>query len=103
MSSHALAAISDLIIKCDEKLIKSCKEYLEREFEMKYMRLLLFFLGLEIWQRDGELFVSRGNYANKILKKFHMEISKPMETPLARNWRKEDVTSCEVVETTIYR
>ena len=32
-----------------------------------------------------------------------MESSKPMETPLAGNWRKEDATSCAVVEATIYK
>lgn len=31
-----------------------------------------------------------------------MERSKPMETPLIGNWRKEDATSSEVVEATIY-
>jgi len=32
-----------------------------------------------------------------------MESSKHMETPLAGNWRKEDATSREVVEATVYR
>jgi len=32
-----------------------------------------------------------------------MESNKPMETPLAGNWWKEDATSREVVEVTIYR
>ena len=32
-----------------------------------------------------------------------MERSKPMETPLPRNWRKEDATSGELVEAKIYR
>ena len=32
-----------------------------------------------------------------------MEINKPMETPLAGNWRKDNDTSGEVVEDTIYR
>ena len=32
-----------------------------------------------------------------------MERNKPMETPLARNWRKEDATSGEVVDVTVYR
>ena len=32
-----------------------------------------------------------------------MERNKPMETPLVENWRKEDATSSEVVEATIYR
>jgi len=32
-----------------------------------------------------------------------MECSKPMETPLANNWRKEDATSGEVVAANFYR
>eukprot|EP00253_Pinus_taeda_P004372 PITA_04372 len=55
------------------------------------------------WKGDGELFVSRGKYANKILKRFCIESSKPMETPLANKWRKEDATSGEVVEATAYK
>lgn len=98
-----LLYVDDLILRCDEKMIKSCKEDLEREFEMKDMGLMHFFLGLEIWQRDMELFVSQGKYANEILKKFHMERSKPMETPLVGNWMKEDATLGEVVEDIIYR
>ena len=62
-----------------------------------------YFFGMAVCQGDEELFVSQGNYANETLKKFHMESSKPMETPLASNWRKEDATSGEVVEATIYR
>ena len=49
------------------------------------------------------MFVSLGKYTNEILKKIHMARRKPMETPLAGNWRKEDTTSGEVMEATIYR
>eukprot|EP00253_Pinus_taeda_P005176 PITA_05176 len=63
----------------------------------------LYHIVVEVWQGDGELFVSQGMYANEILKKFHMDRSKPMETPLGVNWRKEDATLGEVVEATIYR
>ena len=73
-----------------------------REFEMKDMALLHYFLGLEIWQRDGEIFFSQGKYAKEILGKFHMESCKPMETPLVGNWRKEDATSGEVVDDIFY-
>ena len=79
----------------------SCKEDLEREFEMKDMGLMHYFLGMEVWQKDGELFVSQGKYANEILSRFHMEKWKPMRTPLASNWRKEDATLGEVVESTV--
>jgi hypothetical protein len=95
--------VDDLILTSDEQLIHSCKEDLAKEFEMKDMGLLHYFLGLEIWQRDGELFVSQSKYAREILGKFHMEGCKPMDTPLLGNWRKEDATSGEVVDATVYR
>lgn len=81
----------------------SCKEDLAREFEMKDMGLMHYFLGMEVWQKDGDFFVSQGKYANEILRRFHMEKCKLMQTPLAGNWRKEDATSEEVVEAIVYR
>jgi len=51
-----------------------------------------YFLGMEVWQGDEELFVSQGKYANETLKKFHTKRNKPMETPLVGNWRKEEAT-----------
>eukprot|EP00253_Pinus_taeda_P020042 PITA_20042 len=88
--------VDDLILTSDDQLIKSCKEELAREFEMKDMGLMHYFLGIEVWQKDGEVFVSQGKYANEILRRFHMEKCKPMQTPLAGNWRKEDATSGEL-------
>eukprot|EP00253_Pinus_taeda_P006031 PITA_06031 len=85
--------VVDLILIGDYQLIKSCKEDFSREFEMKDMGLMHYFLGMELWQKDGEVFVSQGKYANEILRRFHMEKCKPMQTPLASNWRKEDATS----------
>ena len=95
--------VDDLILIGDDQLIMSCKEDLAREFEMKYMGLRHYFLGMEVWQKDGELFMSQGKYANEILRRFHMEKCKPMQTPLAGNWRKEVATSREVVDATMYR
>eukprot|EP00253_Pinus_taeda_P005290 PITA_05290 len=94
--------VDDLILTSDDLLIMSCKEDLAREFEMKYMSLMHYFLSMEVWQKDGEVFVSQGKYSNEILRRFHMEKCKPMQTPLAGNWRKEDATSSEVVEATVY-
>eukprot|EP00253_Pinus_taeda_P029808 PITA_29808 len=75
--------VDDLILRGDDQLIKSCKEDLAREFEMKDLGLMHYFLGMEVWQKDGEVFVSQGKYANEILRRFHMERCKPMQTPLA--------------------
>ena len=70
---------------------------------MKDMGLLHYFLGLEIWQQEGELFVSQGKYAWEILEKFHMQGCKPINTPLPGNWKKEDATLAEVVDATVYQ
>eukprot|EP00253_Pinus_taeda_P023575 PITA_23575 len=63
----------------------------------------LYHIVVEVWQEDGELFVSQRKYANEILSRFRMESNKPVETPLIGNWKKEDSTSGEVVEATFYR
>eukprot|EP00253_Pinus_taeda_P024716 PITA_24716 len=95
--------VDDLILTGDKLLILSCKEDLAREFEMKDLGLLHYFLGLEIWQRSDGLFVSQGKYAWEILEKFNMHGCKPVDTPLPGGWRKEDATLAEVVDATIYR
>eukprot|EP00253_Pinus_taeda_P035328 PITA_35328 len=63
----------------------------------------LILTGMEVWQKDGEVFVSQGKYANEILRRFHIEKCKPMQTPLAGNWRKEDATSGEVAAVIVYQ
>ena len=66
--------VDDLILTGDDQLIMSCEEDLAREFEMKDMVLMHYFLSMEVWQKDGEVFVSQGKYANEILKRFHGEL-----------------------------
>ena len=41
--------VDDLLQTGDEQLIHLCKEDLAKEFEMKDISLLHYFLGLEIW------------------------------------------------------
>ena len=40
--------VDDFILTCDELLIHSCKADLAKDFEMKDLGLLHYFLGLEI-------------------------------------------------------
>ena len=69
-------------------MIGDCKFNLAVEFEMKDLGLMHYFLGLEVWQRDGCFFIGQGKYAVEILKRFRMEDCKPMAIPLISNWRK---------------
>jgi hypothetical protein len=45
-----LMYVDDLFLIGEEKLITDCKKKLVAEFEMKYLGLMHYFLGLEVWQ-----------------------------------------------------
>ena len=95
--------VDDLILIGDKKLIQACKEKLSREFEMKDMGLMHYFLVFEVWQVNGELYMGQGKRTFEILQRFHMQDREPMETPLAINWRKENDSIGEAIYATIYR
>jgi hypothetical protein len=39
---------------------------------MKDLGLMNYFLGLEVWQKDGKIFLRQGKYVVEILKQFGM-------------------------------
>ena len=65
--------VDDLFLTGSSKLIKDCKENLTSEFNMKDLGQMHYFLGLEVWQRKGEIFLGQGRYTTEILKRFQME------------------------------
>ena len=95
--------VDDLILTRVENLIQSCKEDLGIEFEMKDVGLIHCFLGLWVWQGDGELFVGQGKYTSKIIHIFHMQKLKPMDTPLSTHWRNGDASTRQEGDATIYK
>eukprot|EP00253_Pinus_taeda_P015121 PITA_15121 len=68
--------------------IHKCKRELASEFEMKDLELMHYFLGLEVCQKPGEIFISQGKYVVKILKIFGMVDCKPVTTPMELNFKK---------------
>ena len=44
-----LLYVDDLFFTENEKLISGCKKNLAKEFEMKYLGMMHYFLGLEVW------------------------------------------------------
>jgi hypothetical protein len=65
--------VDDLFLTGAETLITGCKWELDEEFEMKDLALMHYVLGLEIWQRKGEIFLGQRKYTVEILKRFGME------------------------------
>ena len=59
------------------------------EFEMSLMGELTFFLGLQIKQTPSGTFIHQGKYAKELIKKFGLENSKEMGTPMHPNTKLE--------------
>jgi hypothetical protein len=95
--------VDDLFLTGDEKLIDGCKRELASEFEMKDLGLMHYFLGLEVWQRSDEIFLSQGKYTVEILKKFGMMDCKSMTTPMTINLKLLSDKSSDLVDPTMYR
>ncbi|KAG6504248.1 hypothetical protein ZIOFF_036579 [Zingiber officinale] len=58
------------------------KEAMTKEFEMTDIGLMAYYLGIEVNQREDESFISQAGYAREILKKFRMDNSKSINTPV---------------------
>ncbi|KAH9291809.1 hypothetical protein KI387_043002 [Taxus chinensis] len=95
--------VDDLFLTGALGLIEDCKRDLAEEFEMKDLGLMHYFLGMEVWQTDGEIFLGQGKYCIEILKRFEMEDCKAMSTPMITNWRKVDTSKDKDVDPTLYR
>ena len=55
---------------------------MQKEFEMSFLGELTYFLGLQIQQNEGGIFLSQTKYLKQILKKYGMEEAKPVCTPM---------------------
>ena len=80
-----LLYVDDLFMIGNEKQIVECKNNLTKEFKMKYLKSMHYFLGLEVWQSPEGIFLNQGKYAVEILKRFDMLECKSMATPLNIN------------------
>nr|GEZ20965.1 ribonuclease H-like domain-containing protein [Tanacetum cinerariifolium] len=72
----------------DKELCKAFERLMKDKFQMSSMGELIFFLGLQVKQKDDEIFISQDKYVAKILRKFgftdiksastHIETEKPL-------------------------
>eukprot|EP00253_Pinus_taeda_P034044 PITA_34044 len=84
-------------------IIGDCKKNLATKFDMKDLGLMHYFLGLEVSQQKGEIFLGQGRYTREILKRFRMKHCRPMATPVITNWKNIDASEDKDVDPTLYR
>jgi hypothetical protein len=72
---------------------------------MKYLVLMHYFLGLEVWQRQGKIFLAQGKYTVDVLNRLGIMYCKSMSTPMITSLRKlhDSDTSSDLVDPTMYR
>eukprot|EP00253_Pinus_taeda_P006448 PITA_06448 len=80
--------MDNLFLTGADPLIHQCKRELAFEFDMKDLGLMHYFLGLEVWKKPGDIFLSQGKYVVKILERFWMVDCKSVTTLMELNFKK---------------
>ncbi|GJY50437.1 retrovirus-related pol polyprotein from transposon TNT 1-94 [Tanacetum coccineum] len=83
---------------CDQFLKIMCLK-----FKMSTMGKISFFLGLQISQSPKGIFINQSKYALESLKKYGMESSDPVDTPMVEKSKLDEDTQGKAVDPTHYR
>nr|GEY04764.1 hypothetical protein [Tanacetum cinerariifolium] len=66
----------------DKELCNAFEKLMKDKFQMSSMGELTFFLGLQVKQKDNEIFISQDKYVAEILRKFGLTDGKSASTPI---------------------
>ncbi|KAA0025703.1 putative gag-pol polyprotein, identical [Cucumis melo var. makuwa] len=96
--------VDDIIYTSSSKsLVAEFKSHRKNKFEMTDLCLLYFFLGLEVCQTDGGIFISQKKYVKDLLKKFSMINCKPATTPMNVNEKLQQNDGAEMANAQRFR
>ena len=75
--------VDDLIFTgSNSSMFEELKKDMAKEFEMTDIGLMSYYLGIEVKQEDKGIFITQEGYAKEVLKKFKMDDSNPVSTPI---------------------
>ncbi|GJW81376.1 ribonuclease H-like domain-containing protein [Tanacetum coccineum] len=83
--------------------IKKDKGLMHKKFQMRSMKELTFFLGLQVQQKKDGIFISQDKYVAEILKKFDFAIVKTTSTPMEPNKALVKDEEADNVDVHLYR
>ena len=96
--------VDDIIFDAtNESLYQEFAKLMQGEFEMSMMGELNFFLGLKIKQTREGIFINQTKYTKEILKKFGMEVTKPLGTPMSPTCKLDKDENGKSVDQKLYR
>nr|GEU92630.1 hypothetical protein [Tanacetum cinerariifolium] len=86
--------------------MEMCNEFenmMHKKFQMSFIGKLTFFLGLQVTEKDDEIFNSQDKYMDEILKKFGFSTVKTASTPMETSKPLMKVKNTEDVDVYLYR
>ena len=96
--------VDDIIFGAtDETFCQEFAKLMQGEFEMSMMGELTFFLGLQIKQTNEGIFINQAKYTKELLKKFGMESSKEIGTPMNPACRLDKDEEGNSIDQKLYR
>ncbi|GKE36642.1 retrovirus-related pol polyprotein from transposon TNT 1-94 [Tanacetum coccineum] len=96
--------VDDIIFSStDPALCDSFFEIMCSKFKMPLMGKMSFFLGLQISQSPRGIFLNQSKYALEIIKKYDMETSDPVDTPMVEKSKLDADPQGKEVDPTLYR
>ena len=87
--------VDDIIFGCtNESFVQWFSNSMQTKFEMSMIGELSYFLGLQVKQSSEGIFISQEKYLKEMLKKFQMEDSSTVSTPMVVGCklRKDDIS-----------
>jgi hypothetical protein len=103
---YVLAYVDDLIIVSSSELATTnLLQQLDREFPIKDMGRLHYFLGIEVQASSSGLLLSQRKYIQELLTKTNMINCRPVSTPMSSSDKisKYDGSPLSSDDTTLYR
>ena len=83
INCYTCCVFDDIIFGSNEEAMsRNFASVMQQEFEMSLLGELTYFLGLQVQQNKDVIFLSQTKYLKQILKKYGMEYSKPVCTPM---------------------
>jgi len=96
--------IDDLIVTEDEEAeIEEFKENMKVVFENTDLRIIDYFLGLEVVHTQSGILLHQKKYILEVLKKFNMADCIPMPTPVIANLKLTEALEEAVVDASLYK
>nr|XP_016444207.1 PREDICTED: uncharacterized mitochondrial protein AtMg00810-like [Nicotiana tabacum] len=102
--AHCASLFDDIIFGAtNDSLCEEFAKLMGSEFEMSVMGELNFFLGLQVKQAPKGMMISQQKYIKELLKRFDMESSKTIDTPISTATRLDLDEPGSPVNETMYR